>query len=423
MTSNKHTIVKPPYQPTRLDRIKAALCRAWPFSQRTDQPTYMRDMVGDVHQWDERDIVFTRSDLFRYFGVESPQFAAYYAQHPEHLDYDTRLNTPGLGLGRTGGIDRAMFAAQFATLDRISPDDFVDGDPAPEQIPIPPERAASKVKALARILGADLVGIGPLRQEWVYSHAGRSYGDQPGFAPWGTPIDLSHHTHAIAMAFAMNDELMQHAPDFPVLLATAEGYATGAWVAIQLAQYIRMLGYAARAHHFHNYQVICVPVAVDCGIGELSRAGYLLTREYGLGVRLAIVTTNLPLAVDRPVDLGVQSFCEVCKICAESCPIGAIPTGDKVVANGVKKWKLDEEKCYRYWKAAGTDCGLCMSACPWTHRPTWFHRAIAALASRQGPHQRWLTWAHKLWYGTFEGRPRPPFIDGFEGPASRQQAE
>ena len=106
-----HTIVKPPYQPTRVDRIKATLRRRWPFSYRTAQPTYERDRVGAVRQWDERDIVFTRSDLFRYFGVESAQYADYYAEHPEYLDYDTRLNTPELGLGRTGGVDQPMFEA------------------------------------------------------------------------------------------------------------------------------------------------------------------------------------------------------------------------------------------------------------------------------------------------------------------------
>ena len=415
MPSN-HTTVKPPYQQTHFDRLKSALQRAWPYSHRRDDPTYARDIVGEIKPWDARDIVFARTDLFRYFGVESPQYADYYQRHPEHLEYDIKLNEPGLELGRTGGIDQPMFEAQFATSDKISLDEFVDGDPAPEKVEIPPDRAALKVKELARILGAKLVGIGPLRQEWVYTHAGRSYGDKPGFQAWGTPIDLSHHTTAIALGFAMNIDLMKHAPDFPVLLATAEGYATGAWVSIQLAHYLRMLGYSARAHHFHNYQVLCVPVAVDCGLGELSRAGYLMTKEYGLGLRLAIVTTDMPLTHDEPVDMAGQSFCEVCKLCAESCPIGAIPTGPKIEHNGIKKWKLDEEKCYRYWNAAGTDCGLCMSACPWTHKPNWFHTAMAHLASVKGPHQRALTWGHKLWYGDFEGQPRPRFVEGYEQP-------
>jgi ferredoxin len=373
-------------------------------------PTFVRDIVGEVKQWDQRDIVFARSDLFHFFGEDSPQFQAYYRAHPEHLEYDSKVNKMP-GLGRTGGVDAPMFSTQFAMLARLGSEDVVDGEPAPGRAAIPPARAAYKVKTLARFLGADLVKIGPLRQEWVYSHVARSRGDSAGFQPWGTPIDLRHHTHAIALGLRMDYDLIQHAPDFPVLLATAKGYSVGAWVSVQLAHYIRALGYAARAHHFRNYQVICAPVAADCGLGELARAGFLLTKEFGLAVRLAIVTTDMPLAHDAPVDLGIQSFCEVCKVCAENCPIGAIPTGDKVESNGLKKWKLDEEKCYRYWHAAGTDCGICMSSCPWTKPPTAFHKLVAHLATIKGPHQAWLVRADKLFYGEFKGAPRPDYID------------
>ncbi|MCD4686276.1 MAG: reductive dehalogenase [Anaerolineae bacterium] len=381
-----------------------------PLSGPVKKPTYCKNIVGDITPWDERDIVFARHDLHRFFGADSTQYKAYYAKHPELEERDIKIAAMP-GLGRGGGIDEAMFAAQFAALDMISPDAFVDGDPAPEKVTIPVERAALKVKELARVLGADLIGIGPLKQEWVYTHVARSMGDKAGFDPYGTPVDLSHHTNAIAMGFAMNYDLIQHAPDFPVLLATAEGYATGAWVAVQLAQYIRMLGYSARAHHFHNYQVLVVPVAVDCGIGELSRAGYLLSKEYGLGLRLAIVTTDMPLQHDAPVDLGVQSFCETCKVCAETCPSQAIPFGDKVEVNGTKRWKLDEEACYRYWFASGTDCGICMASCPWTKRSNWLHNLVVEVAGIKGPHQRLLPPLDKLIYGEFEAKQRPDYID------------
>ena len=378
-----------------------------------DEPTYAEDIVGKIEQWDERDIVFARTDLFEYFGAGSPQHQAYYKVHPEHLKYDQKVNKKPT-LGKTGGVDTPMFTAQFEAIDKIGDQHFVDGQIAPDQVEIPPERAAKKVKSLARLLGADLVGIGPLRQEWVYSTVGRSLGDQDGYLPWGTPIDLSHHTNAIALGFRMDYGLIRSAPDFPVLLATARGYASGAWVSIQLAQYIRRLGYPARAHHLRNYQVLCVPVAVDCGLGELSRAGFLITKELGLGLRLAVVTTDMPLAHDKPVDIGVQSFCTTCKICAEECPIGAIPKGDKVAFNGIKKWKLDEEKCYRYWQAKGTDCGICMASCPWTKPSNWLHKSMAELAAVKGPHQPLMAQADRLVYGKFKSSPRPDFIDPLE---------
>jgi reductive dehalogenase len=393
-----------------MGRIFDFLQRFLPVTRRVDLPTYTADITGPIERMDARDIVFARTDLFTRFGKDTPKFKDYYARHPELLEIDSKLNEGrGIDLGR-GGVDNAMFAAQFHTMDKISYDDVVDGDPSPNKVDIPPERAAEKVKAMARFLGAGTVGIGPLKQEWVYSHVGRSWGDKEGFQPVGEPIVLDH-PNAIAMTFKMDYDLIQSAPDFPTLIATAKGYADGAWVSIQLAEYIRMMGYSARAHHFHNYQVLVVPVAVDCGVGELSRAGYLMNKEYGAGLRLAVVTTDMPLTHDKPVDISVQSFCDTCKLCAESCPIDAIPYGDKEEHNGVKRWKLDAEKCYRYWKAVGTDCGTCMSACPWTKPENWLHKMLVSLAGIKGPHQRIMTQADKLFYGKFKTKPRPAFVD------------
>ena len=275
-------------------------------SLESAEPSYEKDISGPLQRWDERETLFARQDLIHHFEPQSPQYQSYYTAHPKQLAYDTHISQLP-ELGHTGGGDRPMFTAQFATIAKLGQEGFVSGEPASRAIPIPPSAAAQKVKALAHFLGADLVKIGPLRQQWVYTHVGRSKGDAAGFQPWGTPIDLRHHPHAIALGFQMDYELIQTAPNFPTLLASAQGYANGAWVSVQLAEYIRQLGYSARAHHFTNYQLLAVPVAVDCGLGELSRAGYLITLEFGLAVRLAIVTTDMPLTHDQPVDLGVQS--------------------------------------------------------------------------------------------------------------------
>ncbi len=317
------------------------------------------------------------------------------------------------GLGSTGGVDAAMYSAMARTITTIASERHVDGEPVARRTEIPPGRAALKIKAFARILGADLVGVGPLRQEWVYSHAGRSFGNAEGFAPRGTPVDLGHHLNAVALGFRMNHRLVQSAPDFPTILATGEAYAASAWASVQLARYIRFLGFSARAHHMYNYRVLAVPVAVDCGLGELSRAGFLLTRRFGLGVRLAIVTTDMPIARDDPVDIGVQSFCERCKICADNCPSGAIPHGGKTESNGIMKWKLDEERCYRFWNQVGTDCSICLVTCPWTKPPTLLHRVMARLAGVSGPHQTLMAHADRLLYGSGSRRraPRPGFLD------------
>lgn len=372
-------------------------------------PTYIKDRVGKIERVDERDTVFAVHDLVRYFGVDSAPAVEYFSRHPDERKF-YELQHERLKLGSSGKEDAPFFASQFWALRMVSPACFVEGEPAPQKVTIDPARASAKIKGFAKFLGADLVGIAPLKPEWVYSHVGCSTGDRAGFSPRGTAIDLPPHTYAVALGFGMDHDLMQAQPFFPELLTTAKGYTSSAWVSIQLAAMLRGWGYAARAHHFGNYQVLPVPIAVDCGLGELSRAGYLLTKEFGLGLRLAVVTTDMPLASDTPVDLGVQNFCEQCKACARHCPVGAIPSGEKQEHNGVRKWKLDEKKCYAYWAVNQTSCGRCMSACPWTKPHTLLHKTMAELASIKGPHQRWMAWADEIMYGRRERKSGKDFL-------------
>ncbi|MCD6356270.1 MAG: reductive dehalogenase [Anaerolineaceae bacterium] len=374
------------------------------------QPHYTEDVIGEIKRFDERDTMFARQDLIRYFGENSEQYRRYFSKHPEEEKFHQQLSRK-IPLGGSNPLDAPMFDAQFNMLDKLGAEAFVDGEPAEEKAKFTPERASIKVKETARRMGADLVGIGPLKKEWVYSHAARICSESETGPQWGTAIDLSAHHSAVALGFSMDLNLNRSAPYFPTLLATAQAYSRSGWTAVQLAEYIRELGYSARAHHFANYQVLAVPVAVDCGLGELSRAGYLITKKYGLGVRLSVVTTNMPLAYDAPVDIGVQSFCEQCKLCAEECPSGAIPSGGKVLHNGVLKWKLDEKKCYAYWHVNGTDCGICMAVCPWTKPRTTFHKIMAEIASVKGPHQRFMAWANRTVYGRHKPAPYPSFLE------------
>jgi len=396
------------------------LSRLLDWKRRPGQPTYERDRVGDVQRWDERDVVFARADLHRRYGIDSDEAREYYARHPEHLDFDTYIGE-NYGLGSTAGTDAPMHRVPFAAAMHLASESAVDGEPAPDRVEMTPERAAAKVKAFARMMGADLVATGPLRQEWVYSRIGRAFGPDGDRAERGAEVDISHHTNAISLGLQMDYRLIQSAPDFPTIVATAEGYGRGAWVAVNVAEFIRRLGYSARAHHVYNYRVISVPVAVDCGLGELSRAGFLITKELGLGLRLSTVTTDMPIAHNGPVDIGVQSFCERCKLCATTCPSGAIPTGPKTEYNGVLKWKLDEEKCYRFWQAVGTDCSLCMVNCPWTKPPTAIHKLMATIAGIPGPHQSFMVWADRVFY--HRGRPwaRPDYMEPRGAPSGRTE--
>jgi hypothetical protein len=54
--------------------------------------------------------------------------------------------------------------------------------------------------------------------------------------------------------------------------------------------------------------------------GELGRHGLMITKDLGSCLKLATVTTDLPLAHDGLRDIGVDEFCRDCRICARTCP-------------------------------------------------------------------------------------------------------
>ncbi len=365
--------------------------------------TYQDDVVGPLERFDERDCMFARMDLV----PGSERYRSYYEAHEEFQPADDFLRSlPPMG-STAAPSDRAaldsLFGAAFiAGLPRESPS--VGGRSAgrgreAQQVKMDPLEAAQRVKSFARYLGADLVGIGPLNPAFVYAHVGRTFYDQV----WGEPIELTH-PYAVSLGIAMDYELLRrYAPAFPVMMESALAYARAAVIAVELANYLRGLGYSARAHHLRDYQVLSVPVAVDAGFGELGRSGVLITREFGSALRLATVTTDLPMALDAPVDLGIQGFCRDCRLCAMACPAGAIPNGAKIAVRGVKRWKLSAGRCYHQWHQVGSDCALCLVACPWsrpdqlvgslrpTHpEPTLDPATLASVSQIRGALQPWL---------------------------------
>lgn len=357
-----------------------------------DRPSYATDIVGALERFDERDCLFARRDLVP--GTD--RYAAYYAAHPDRRPIDDDLRSlPYLGAGEP--VENAsMMRALFDSVLPLGALAVVAGDTSAETtlrqpVEMSPDVAAMKVKAFAGALGADVVGIGPLDKAFVYTNVGRTFHGQE----WGEPSDLDH-PYAISLGIKMNTAgLSRAAPNFPDVIESGLAYARGALISVQLAMYIRGLGYRARAHHLRNYQVLSVPVAVDGGLGELSRCGFLITRDFGNCLRLATVTTDLLLALDRPVDIGVQAFCERCVVCAKACPVGAIPQGGKVLVRGVRKWALDAERCFKYWHTVGSDCGICIAVCPWSRwtlgpRPSSLEPPVAGGFYRPAPRPDWL---------------------------------
>jgi reductive dehalogenase len=369
-------------------------------------------IIGKVKRFDEREQVFSRG----YLPPSSEQYRAFYDEHPQWEEDDEKRREKGIPLGLPGAIDkpheRPNVAALFASLSiprHFGNPQAVQPEASPlfggKRMSLSPKEATERVKGLALHLGADLVGIAEINPLWVYSTRGHIKDDN--WERWGSEIKVSH-PYAITFAVEMSRDMVWAAPHTPAVVESGLAYAKGAFIATELASYIANLGYSATANHFQHYDVLLVPMAVDAGLGEVGRLGLLMTKEFGPRVRLACVTTDLPLIPDGPVDIGVEDFCRVCKKCAHCCPSRSIPSDALREVNGTLKWKLNAETCFEYWGKTGTDCCLCIRVCPWSHPRTLPHRLITELVVRNSAARRIFSYMDDLFYGKRPKRASPP---------------
>ena len=319
---------------------------------------------------DERDVMFARAD----YRPGTSQYDDYYRMKPEKKEIDDKIRLLAELLSSGGQYFDPIRSEYVASLFGLEEQlvTLVDGPVGPDEQQIDPKEGSAILKRLALHLGAAEVGIARLNPHWVYSHVGR------GPEQWGAEIK-NDHPYVIAFSVEMAYSQVQEAPLIGISEETALQYLHAQRISIVLAHYIRRLGYQARAHvSGSNYQIMLPPVAYDAGLGELGRLGYLISPKFGARIRLGAVTTEIPLVADKPIQFGVQDFCEKCRKCAENCPPGAIPTGSRTMVRGVEKWQLGIEKCYHYWRVIGTDCGLCMKVCPFSHPDNLIHNILRA---------------------------------------------
>jgi ferredoxin len=222
-----------------------------------------------------------------------------------------------------------------------------------------PQRNAQALKALAHVLGADLVGICEAEPWMYYSH------DEVA----GQPI-APYHRYAVVMLIDQGFETMEGASgdDWVSGAQSMRAYLRGAAIAGVMAAHVRRMGYSARAHSNAHSELLHLPAVLMAGLGELSRIGELILNPFiGPRSKSVLFTTDLPLAVDQPIDFGLQAVCQMCQKCARECPCNAIPFGPKVMFNGYEIWKPDVEKCgkYRLTNMKGSACGRCMKTCPY----------------------------------------------------------
>ncbi|MBD3664552.1 2Fe-2S iron-sulfur cluster binding domain-containing protein [Sulfitobacter sp. TSTF-M16] len=324
------------------------------LSARTQDPYARRDFADGPHPFETLKRV---KDPTTY--IDAPNIP----RVPKRTDMFARGQFGDMGpkvqnamLGGHHIIKSAPSAAQRPLLGAMIL--LQDGPVASEALQPDTARNAANLKAASYFLGSDATGLSAC-PDWVwYSHD-----------PTGTPIDPPHD-QAVSIIIDQGYDTMEGASgdDWISVAQSMRAYLRFAILGGILAQHLRNLGYPAKAHTVMDGDILQPPLLLLSGLGEVSRIGEVILNPF-LGPRLksGVVTTTLPVNHDKPIDFGLQKFCEACNKCARECPSGAITAGPKTMFNGYEIWKSDSQKCatYRITNQGGAMCGRCMKTCPW----------------------------------------------------------
>jgi len=182
----------------------------------------------------------------------------------------------------------------------------------------------------------------------------------------------------------MDREEMTQVPHERAAVEVMRAYYHVSRIAIRLSEEIRAMGWPAVAYGNPNStDILHIPHAIAAGIGQLGKHGSIISKEFGSNIRLSAVTTDLPLAVDAPVDVGVDDVCETCRRCVSDCPPDAI-YNERQLVRGEEKWYVNFDKCIPYFiKTEG--CGICIEVCPWSEpgRGKWLSEKMLTRRVRQ----------------------------------------
>ena len=246
-----------------------------------------------------------------------------------------------------------------------------------------PGENAKALKSISYFLGSEITGICEIPEYAWYSN--RKDGSEIPYK----------HKYAVVMLIDQGYETMEGASgdDFISGAQSMRAYMRGAEIAGVMAEHLRANGFPSRPQTNADSDVIHTSLVMWAGLGELSRIGEVVLNPFiGPRLKTVVMTTDMPLEVDKPIDFGLQNFCSNCLKCARECPCDAISWGDKVMFNGYEMWKPDVERCsrYRLTNPKGLACGRCMKTCPLNKVVTWEGPLMTRMASWFGINVRFM---------------------------------
>lgn len=277
---------------------------------------------------------------------------------------------------------------------------FIPFLPSPPTMEGMSVEASAAIKAFAKALGFDLVGITtaeplpgeePRLASWVGAGMHGAMGYMASHAPRAArPAEVvpgARSAVVVATAYRWDQETPQDGR----LRGRISAYAWGTDYHVLVEQRLARLSdfLLAQGARVARYYVDTGPLldralARRAGLGWIGKNSMLITRAgFGSYVFLGEVLTDLALPPDAPVD----GSCGRCRICLDQCPTGAI----------VAPYVVDARRCISYltielrgWiprelrPLMGTwvfGCDVCQDVCP--HNTLAGHGEIDAFAPRR----------------------------------------
>lgn len=308
---------------------------------------------------DERDTIFSR--MFE-LKEGTLRYDEYYRRNPDVEANDTVLRNYAGGVFADREVEQRQIDAVFsliADLRPLSGHSAADGssDLNPVPLKIDPEEFSRRIKKTALSFGSLSCGITETNAEWVYSVRGRGpyYGD--------TVEEYLPNT--IVWSVEMDETEIHKAPAVEESAEVVKAYLQAAMTGLALKRIINSWGYKAVCHMDGMSQIILPPAAEAAGIGSIGLNGILASRECGSRVRLAAVTTDLPLVMDSCSSFNIRNACRNCGRCADSCPSSSIRKYSDYKDG--ERFSVNQDSCFRFWREMSTDCGICLDVCPFSH--------------------------------------------------------
>ena len=167
------------------------------------------------------------------------------------------------------------------------------------------EEASAMVEAAGIHLGASQVGFTALNPQWLQAMVEIDPDvEEIKTTEDGRTLVPEKMKYVIVLGCQVPMAAQTRAPSQIGDAADRSGYENRQMAFERMSNFIRGLGY--RAAMMPGMMTPTIPFGLMAGLGEMGRMNRLVSPLYGGAIRVETMLTDLPLALDKPIDFGLQ---------------------------------------------------------------------------------------------------------------------